>query len=283
MHLVRHAMRYPFDRPAGSYVYVNGETLPLAEFHREHAGESTVRVPGGIVSLSHHLRTAEIDPAGLREPRLPIIASGSNASPLRLAQKFPASPRDVVIPVVQAMLHDFAPVYSAHIASYGSVPATLQHVPGSTSTVFVTWLTADQLERMHESEALGRNYGFARMSGIRLVFPERQVEAAFAYIGLRGNLHIDGGHVALADDATPHPALQARTQRQVQSLVRDLLAPGMALEGFIAENVHDRVLRDRRTRLLRAFSHGFTHAGSRFAHGPVRRLFDRLPDIADHG
>jgi hypothetical protein len=285
---VTRALAYPFAPPVRSYVYVNGSAWPLVEFHRDHAGESLVEAPGGPVSLAHHLKVADIDPALSAEPRLPVIASGSNASPERLAQKFTQAfkgrGKDVVIPVVRAELHDFAPVYSAHISGYGSIPATLQHTVGAAeavrgaSTVFVTWLTPAQLERMHETEALGVNYGFARLAGIRLffpgAFPDGETERAFAYISLRGSLHVDGDHFALDPAPAGRAGLRPLGQRRVQELVRDLVAPGLALDDFIAGNIGDEALRRRRIRLLRAFAHPVTHDGIAFAHGPAARLID---------
>lgn len=275
---VLRALAYPFAAPARSYVYINGEALPLGEFHRDRPGESLLDVPGGRVSLSHHLRVAGIDPAIAAEPRLPVIASGSNAAPERLAQKFTQTfaggPRDVVIPVVRAELHDFAPVYSAHISGYGAIPATLQHTAGVSSFVFVTWLTPGQLNRMHDTEALGLNYGFARIGGIRLAFPDALLDRAYAYISLRGSLHLDGDHFALDPAHTGMAGLQPLGQERVQTLVRDLLAPGLPLDGFIAENIRDEATRRRRIRLLRAFSHPVAHPGIAFDHGPAARLLD---------
>ena len=273
---IARAKAYPFEAPARSYVYINGQALPLAAFHRAYPGESLIEVPGGRVSLSHHLRAADIDPAIINTPHLPIIASGSNAAPERLAQKFTSAfadgHRDVVIPVVRAELHDFAPVYSAHIAKYGSIPATLQYAAGLSSGVFVTWLTPAQLERMHETEALGVNYGFARVSDIRLAFPDTLLDQAYAYISLRGSLHVDGDHFSLDPSHGGHAGLQPVGQHQIQALVRDLLAPGMPLDGFIAENIRDEGLRRQRTKLLRAFSHPVLHGGLSFDHGPAAKL-----------
>jgi hypothetical protein len=275
---IARAMAYPFAAPDRSYVYVNGEALPLAEFHRDHPSESLIDVPGGQISLAHHLRVADIDPTIVAEPRLPVIASGSNASPLRLAQKFTRAfqggPRDVVIPVVRADLHDFAPVYSAHISGYGSIPATLQHTAGIASTVFVTWLTPAQLDRMHETEALGMNYGFARIGGIRLAFPDALLDRAFAYISLRGSLHVEGDHFTLDPAHAGRAGLQPVAQKQIQALVRDLVAPGMPLDGFVAENIRDEATRRKRIRLLRAFSHPIMHGGIAFDHGPAAKLLE---------
>jgi hypothetical protein len=127
---------------------------------------------------------------------------------------------------------------------------------------------------MHETEALGINYGFARIAGIRLAFPDGETERAFAYISLRGSIHVEGDHFTLDPVHAGRAGLQPLGQRHVQELVRDLVAPGLPLEGFIAGNIGDEALRRRRIRLLRAFAHPVAHDGIAFAHGPAARLID---------
>ena len=73
------------------------------------------------------------------EGRTPVLAIGSNQSPIRLSQKFGHAPRHR-IPVQRAELHGFDVVFSAHIAAYGSVPAMLQLSPGARMSIAVTWL-----------------------------------------------------------------------------------------------------------------------------------------------
>lgn len=165
---VTHAKAYPFHIPDDSYVLGKDGWRPVndpADTHEHTQG------------------------------RHAVIASGSNASPDRLAIKFAdhAHLLSDPIPVTQAQLHDFDSVYSAHFSGYGSIPATLAHAPGAMAEVFVTWLTDAQLNRMHETEAVGVNYDFVKLTDIRLLNEYGGgFTQAHAYMSKRGCLNKDG-------------------------------------------------------------------------------------------
>lgn len=108
-----------------------------------------------------------------------VVALGSNAGPSQLARKFPRERfPQAAVPVLRAMLRGHDVCYAPLISSYGSVTATLHEVgdeeegkegggnvsgerglrkkksPTTTSVeVWVTFLTPDLLQRMHETEA----------------------------------------------------------------------------------------------------------------------------------
>lgn len=97
------------------------------------------------------------------EPWTAVLAIGSNAGPSQLARKFPReSFPEAAVPVLRAMLRGHDVCYAPLISSYGSVTATLHEAGGeggeeggdATSVeVWVTFLSPDLLERMHETEA----------------------------------------------------------------------------------------------------------------------------------
>lgn len=131
--------------------------------------------------------------------RQPVVAVGSNRAPEQLARKFGDSPQGT-IPVTWAWLPDYDVVYCAHMASYGAVPATLHHSPGTYVRIAVTWLTEEQLERMHETESVGVNYVYGTFAEGAVDFgPGRPAVRAGCYITRRGALAIDGTPVALAE------------------------------------------------------------------------------------
>ena len=203
------AKSYPFDTPAMAYLFERGQARPL-------------------------------DDAGLLDGRIAVVASGSNASPGRLREKFGEA--GAPIPVTPADLHGYEAVYSAHFAAYGSIPATLAPTAGGVAEVSVTWLTEAQAETMHGTEAIGVNYGFYRLDGLRLapaLGPEQST--AYAYVSLPGALQLDGDQVALAE----------RAQAAVLTQARDLLAPDMALDDFIREIIEDDDMRRFRKQQLR--------------------------------
>jgi hypothetical protein len=187
----------------------------------------------------------------LAEGRNAVIAVGANAGPARLREKLWGLAVDV--PVVPAWLEHHAVVYSAHITRYGALPATLHPCPGARSRVAVLFLTPDELARLHASEALGENYRFARLHGLRLALAgDGTLEAAGAYLSLHGPLRRDGAPVALAAvnaAGVPYPALG---QIEAQRLAMERLHATGPVRDFIRANAADPALRARRTRRLKA-------------------------------
>jgi hypothetical protein len=107
-------------------------------------------VPSRSFTL-HEGREVELAAVGVdRSTRTPLLAYGSNAAPAVLARKLGGETEPV--PVVRAVLAEFDVVYSAHIAAYGSVPATLRRSPGTELFAFVAYLTPDQLQLVSKTE-----------------------------------------------------------------------------------------------------------------------------------
>ncbi len=67
--------------------------------------------------------------------------------------------------VIEATLEGFDVVYAPLISSYGSVTATLEACPGSSVSVFITYLTPPLQARMHETEGA---YNLCKLDDIRL-------------------------------------------------------------------------------------------------------------------
>lgn len=227
---IARALGYPYLRPAGSYLFSGGDATDL---------------PGDVNF----------------DKLIPVLACGSNGSPDQLRRKFGDAP-SVRIPVTAAVLYDICCTYSAHFSSYGSVAASLGMAPGARSFVHITWLKADQLERMHETEAIGMNYRFAKLGHIHLHCEHwGEMEKVYAYISLRGNLTLDDRPVGLGgikcEDA-PFPILD---QTGIQSVLRDSYAHGMDLHDFIRQNIDNADLRAERTAYLGRTAQGFTHPG----------------------
>jgi len=214
---VSHAKAYPFPAPHHSYLYEAGGWKPL----------------------STGFQTAD---------RAPVLAAGSNQSPEQLARKYGAMPNIGSIPAQLGALRDFDVVYAAHLSGYGSVPATFQHSPGTIVTVFVLWLTGSQLDRMHETEG---NYSYDRLEALRLELDGgTALPAAYAYTSKIGCLSHEGGCVSLAEIAAHNRQFPAMTQAGMQAVIRDRLAPGIALDSFIEQHVTDPAIhRERCTHL----------------------------------
>lgn len=215
---VLHAKSYPFPAPDHCYLYEDGRWRRLPEGPLETAG------------------------------RVPVLAAGSNRSPEQLARKFGHLPDIGAIPAQRGRLHDFDVVYAAHLARYGSVPATFQHSPGTAATVFVLWLTERQLQRMHETEG---HYSYDHLYDVRVDLDAGgTLWEAYAYSSKIGCLGHAGACIALAEIAAENRAFRAMRQPEILALIRDRLAPGADLDRFIAEHAGAHaVLLDRSGRL----------------------------------
>ena len=92
--------------------------------------------------------------------RIPILSIGSNRAPMQLQRKFSFNQDICVTP---AILYDSDIVYAASISSYGSMPATQWPSIGTTVYLNVLWLTKEQRDLMHLTEAVGVAYDFVKM------------------------------------------------------------------------------------------------------------------------
>ncbi|GLQ07702.1 hypothetical protein [Sneathiella chinensis] len=224
------ALRYPYTRPEGSFLLDRGECHPL--------------------------------PASLDfRNRIPVLASGSNAAPEQLMRKFPKEGNFAPVFVTAAQLQGFCCVYSAHFSGYGAVPATLHPSQTGGTRCHITWLTPDQLSRMHETEAVGKNYRYSRLERLSLTCDVTgRLEMAHAYISRFGALAPDGTPVALAELPGDRGDFSALTQRQIQEKIKTTLAPDTELGDFIRENILSAPIREQRTEKMGPISLPFSYS-----------------------
>ena len=193
--------------------------------------------------------------------RRPVIAVGSNQSPEPLSRKFKDADWGT-IPVLRARLKDFDIAYSSHVASYGSIPATLRHSPGTRVSLFVNWLTPKQEIRMHETEVSTTNYLFGKLDDIELDLDLGLVlTSAFVYTSRRGALLREGHPVALKAIKAENRVWTALHQEEIQNYARDRLAPDQPLDDFIHSAITDASIRQNRTEALMANSVAFNFSG----------------------
>ncbi len=256
--LIETAKSYPFARPAHSYLFVDGEALPLLSLDNALTG-ARVEVGGRAVSAGETLRRRRIGRVSPMARREPVLAYGANAAPERLRLKFaPCAP--AVFPVLRAALHDFDIVHAAHLSSYGAVPATIERSPGTICHIAVTYLDAGQLARMHETEFRRRTYRFGRLRSIRLqpdLVPA--LDAVGSYVGGYGHIAPDGEPLALAAVPAAGRRFRALSQAEIQEAIHAMLGAAAPLDAFIHEAIADDAVRRRRTALLQARARPFSH------------------------
>ncbi len=255
---VAHAKRYPFTLLEHSFLFLNGAVFPLEAFHSEHALEGVVFDGKEKKSIRAMMAANGVNQALLAAPLTPVIAAGSNASPERLTNKYGAQPFDVAIPALRVTLHDLVPVYSAHLAAYGSVPATLQYCPGARAKMFVTWLNQSALARLHETEALGLNYDFAWLEAARFESEHGvSMTGASSYVSRRGCFAPDAQPIRLSMFPVSDCALSVLSQVEMLQLVHARFGHTGTLEQFVQETIADQGLRLRRTSLMAEFGQPF--------------------------
>jgi hypothetical protein len=316
-HLNR-ATTYPYARPTGSYVLANGQALSLVETGEDPLALEAMRVQwpagvsraphepdgraepdgpgerdgqGEVLTLAELAKRRDIDRAQLAANRTPVICYGANTAMEALTRKFVQTPEDVLIPAIEASLKDFDVVFSAHLSSYGAMPATLQRSAGTTVQVFVLALTDGQLEVMHATET---PYRFVELTEIELAFggpppgpgpgpapggpalgesapAARKLSvrsAAHTYISRNGATLVEGSEVALSAipaEGRRHPGY---SQLEMLTWLRDELAPGQAVEEFVLEHIDDPAVKEGRSEWLRGRARPFTRApGDLAAHG----------------
>jgi hypothetical protein len=179
--------------------------------------------------------------------RTPVLAVGSNRAPEQLRRKFGDN---AVVPVTVARLADHDVVYSAHMASYGSIPATLAPSPGALVTVSLTWLTGDQLKRMHETEAVGVNYDYGVAETLTIDLGDCPRVPIGCYLGRRGALALDGAAIALAEIDATGRSHEERGQADMLSLVHSHLSDGQDFDTWLGALIEDREARQALTEAL---------------------------------
>ena len=187
--------------------------------------------------------------------RVPVVAVGSNRAPAQLARKFADWPAGTEIPVTVAWIADHDVVYSSHFTRYGALPARLAPAPGVAVEVGITWLTAPQLKRMHETEG-PENYHYRERSDLAV---DDTVAGRLATVGLydgrRPPLTLGERPIALAAVAARGRTGPALMEEDALAHARDLLAPDAPLEDFIRSVIEDPAVRATMTeRLARASS-----------------------------
>ena len=275
--LVARAKLYPFDPPTVSYLFIGDTCWKLREYDLKEPHNASVEVGGILQPINEALLHHGYNPASLGVPRVPVLASGSNASPTRLREKFGSNSGQTLIPVVKHQVADMVPVFSAKFASYGSMTATLQYAPGCLSQMFVTYLSEPQLFRMHTTEALGDEYHFTRIENVQLVSENgaRTRGPIYAYLSIKEVFQVNNLQFTLSEFKTnaPDTRFAPNSQEAVLKIAWNLLESSKKFDTFIYENIVDIDIRHQRNAQLSFHSVPFANTSVKVMDGSSNKLF----------
>jgi hypothetical protein len=198
-----HALGYPWERPAGSYVLAGDEVQLLRDLDPV-ARESTV--------------------AAFTEDRHPIVSFGANAAPSRLSMKFGhfASEADRKVLVLTGELHDLDVGVVPSVPLLGYMPGSLFASPGTAVRAAVVWVTSVQVEQLTWSEM---TYRLGRLDDARFEAHDAGIEIddVFAFVARLGAFCVDGAPVALAAVPAERRTAPALTQTELLDVVAGLV------------------------------------------------------------
>lgn len=207
--VIERAKAYPFRRPQCSYIFTHDH---------EHL-------------LEGHPDSWEIDLDGLT----PVFGYSSNPSPVALAHKFAAIP-EVHIPVIAFEVEGYDAVYSSHISA-GYIPATIHPSPHTRIQGFMTYLTDEELETMDDSESRGVNYELEELDATGRFEDGVELERPLSYVGLHGQLEIDGSLRAVPGTEAKDRKFEEMAQSKVLERVIETVAPDVADDQFIGTSI----------------------------------------------
>ncbi|MGE0845180.1 MAG: hypothetical protein AB7L41_02865 [Flavobacteriaceae bacterium] len=174
--------------------------------------------------------------------RLLMLAAGSNASPEQLRRKFGAPAEPILL--FEEEIAGLVSVHSAHVAGYGSVPATLMAEEGAVSRLTVLALTRAQLAHLDATEALGVNYRLVSLGARRLGGLSGIEAGLLAYRSLRGVFAPDGVALRLNMFRCRDTRIAAVTQRRALALAARISGFGGGIEGFVGAVAGDAAYRE---------------------------------------
>jgi hypothetical protein len=266
--LVALGLTYPYPRQPGSYLFVNGVAYPYVNLGHRSVMDASVQAGGMVLSAR-----ALLDRLGLgsqaRQALTPVIAYGANANVDALTRKFVTSDfsGQAVIPVIKGTLQDFDVAWSPELAFNGAMPATIVSSPGTTVSVWITWLDPAELEEMNATEGVGTQYSYGFLSGVRLDMPGPAVTRPGVYVDCSGALEVHGGVLAVNGVPASHRRLQAVDSPAALAQAAAVLGWRGPVFDLLLDNVRSPALRANRSKSLQTLGvqlpdHGYTVTSS---------------------
>ncbi|MEJ8574032.1 hypothetical protein [Microbaculum marinum] len=247
---IARAFGYPYPRHPGPVLFDPATGAHEAHVvdigpEREHAVAGLARpLPARAVAVRVAGQTIEIDDA------VALVAAGSNGSTVQLARKYRERRSARPTLIAPATVRGAVSVYSAHITSYGSVPATMHGAGGASADLHVLLLPAEELAHINATESLGVNYVLAAPHGTAATIEAVTLSRPLAYVSKRGALSIDGSPSLLAGTGGRDAGYPAADQREMMARVQRHVGDAGALEEFVRAMIADRQRRLAVTALL---------------------------------
>lgn len=235
------ALSYPFIRPDGDFIYINGVSYRVTDRTGHQISNWKIQT-GNIIRRISEITEDVPDFSKMT----PVIAAGSNGAPLQLNRKF-SKLNNVLIPCLNIEVKDFTPCYLKSVTSYGSIPASLQHTPGTTAILPITFLDDATLQHMNETEGLGHYYKLIDVPNVDFASHNLiDFKNCYAYQGMMP--HLDMALDIFNVENCPFAQI---SQWDAQEEIIKILELDVAVGQFIWENLTDPTLRGARNKLLR--------------------------------
>jgi len=237
--LINRALLYPYLAPEHSFVYSNGVNTPLQRWLSENK----------LASWQDAIATLQQN----NGVYTPVIAYGSNRSPEQLVRKYGEHTTDVILSIA-ATLHHHDIVRSAHFTSYSTLAATFTPSQGTSVSVFVQFLSSSNLQILHRTEALGRNYRFVSFPAHCITIKEQPVDAAMIYEGLHGFLYNNGSPLAFAELSATNRIFPARSQTEVLTDLHQHLNIQISFPHWLMKIAKNEAYRKHLTTLIKTIT-----------------------------
>jgi hypothetical protein len=215
--VLAHALAYPWERPAHSYV-LHDDIVELLDEIGPDRREAVLR--------------------RFLTDRTPLLAIGSNSAPDVLRRKFAhfADQDDRDALVITGWLHEFDVGASAQLAAYGALPATIFPSPGTAARTSILWLTEPQFTQLVWSEL---SYGIGTLhTRFAADEPGFDVEQVVVFVSRFGAFCVDDDPVALAAVPAQGRTARALTQHELLTNVAATLRPASTPEELVRA-IHD--------------------------------------------
>ena len=164
--------------------------IPLGEAERAHDYPYQAPATSYLMDGESYVVTKRFSQEALAG-RIAVLSVGSNRAPQQLLRKYLGQAR---LPVTRALLKNCDIIHSACFSYYGAVPCSAYPCLGTDIMLNAVWLTKDELQIMHDTEAVGIAYDYCRWDeGAVEILDAPQPEAVYGYATRLGYLADEAG------------------------------------------------------------------------------------------